>query len=291
MADLSASLGIFTPTELIVFLARAKKKGCLTFQAEESQGKVFIRDGRIVHAEIDEWTGMDALLTISLFDSGSAEFTIKEAPGEETISEEWSELSEEFDRRRVELVNLKEKLPTEDMILYKLPDPVDESLSLRRSDWQVLALIDGERRLGDVVKESKLGLFDALNSLNWLIEKGLVATTQIEKEKKEEEEDDWQGHISRLLDSFFKEFAGKGAVLKAWVDKIKAFDDGLDGLFVVDDDNYSVSGDAIDSMGREWWQNNLDKFLDHLRSEGVKVFGKILGRKKWQKVEQGLNRD
>ncbi|HID31866.1 MAG TPA: DUF4388 domain-containing protein [bacterium (Candidatus Stahlbacteria)] len=282
MADLSARLDLFKPSELILFLTRNGKEGCLTFRSGEGEGRVYVRDGRVVHAEVEPWEGMDALLAISILESGIAEFDAGKGPEAETITEEWSELSDDFDRRRVEFKNLTEKLPTIDTVLYKSPEPVDESLSLRRADWQILALIDGERSLGNIVKESKLGLFDALNALSWLVEKGLVTTTKVEVEE------DWSGRILKILQFFFASFAGKGSILKSWSERISSFDDKLKDLIVVEGDHLTVRHDAIVAIGRGWWHENLDRFLDYVKNEGVKVYGKILGRKKWKEVEKRL---
>ncbi|RKX70413.1 hypothetical protein DRP53_05095 [candidate division WOR-3 bacterium] len=284
MAELTAKLELFNPTELILFLARNNKNGCILFKSENSEGKVYLREGKVVHAEMDEWRGMDALLTISLFDSGEAEFLHETSPPEETITEEWSTIAEEFDKRRVELKSLREKLPTMETILYKSPEPVDESLSLRRTDWQILALIDGERSLGAVVKESKLGLFDALVSLNWLIEKGLVTTTKVEVR----EETEWIDRVATTLKIFLEEFGGTGSVRRGWPEQLGAYDSELSELVTIEDDSFEINPDVIEAKGRGWWQDHLGPLLDHLKGVGIKIYGKILSRKKWQKVEQRL---
>lgn len=89
--------------EVIQLECLSSKSSVLEISTQGSKGRIFIRDGYIVHAQIGQTKGEEAFNRLLAFDTG--EFSLKPftEPGEETIQGQWEMLIMEAARVRDEV--------------------------------------------------------------------------------------------------------------------------------------------------------------------------------------------
>ncbi len=211
---LVASLSEFSASQIFFLLAKFSKTGRVELRTPGEKGEVFFVKGNVIHAKCNKMKGVEALYNLSIFANGEIEFFSDEKSGEITIKDEVSSLIGEIERRRVELNEIKEKLPPFDTILIKSPNPPKDAVALRKDDWKVLVLMDGKNDVKQVVEKSGLGALTVYKTITWLMEKALIfdpkETERILKESV--------GFLNVLI----KELATLGIGEKEWIQQVKS---------------------------------------------------------------------
>jgi hypothetical protein len=172
---LEADLKDFSVSEILYLLSHFKKSGRLHVRGPEKEGEIFLLDGNAIHASSGSMSGVEAIYNLSLELSGNVSFDPRGETKERSVSEDADKLVAEGERRRVELKEVLTKLPPFETLLVRTPHPPEQTaITIRRSDWAILALVDGRRTIKMIVDESKLGMLEVLKALAWLISKGLI---------------------------------------------------------------------------------------------------------------------
>ena len=173
MEVLRAEISYISVVEVLQFLSMNKKTGKIKIKSRY-EGEIYIEEGKFTHAIFNDLEGIDALFELSLLKEGYLTFEPNILPPKKTMGGEPVKLFEEFDRRKREIREIENKLPPLDAILLKSEDISFEKLNLRKNDWKILSLIDGKKKLREVIFESQIGLFEGYKSVSFLIEKGLI---------------------------------------------------------------------------------------------------------------------
>jgi hypothetical protein len=210
---LVASLSDFSASQVFFLLAKFGKTGRVELRTPGEKGEVFFVKGNVTHARCNKMKGVEALYNLSIFASGEIEFFTDEKSGEITIKDEVSSLIGEIERRKVELNEIKAKLPPFDTILIKSPNPPKDAVALRKDDWKILVLMDGKNDVKQTVEKSGLGALTVYKTITWLLEKGLIFDPK-ETERKLKE---CVGFFNALI----KELATLGISEKEWMQQVK----------------------------------------------------------------------
>ena len=267
----------FNLTDVLQFILQTKKSGVVHVHGESS-GEIYFADGLVVHAVDENSEGIDALFYMSCTTSGKASFEPNVETPKKTISEDTGKLVETIEKRRVEFRTIKEQLPAMDAVLAKRTRELESAVALRRTDWQILALIDGRRKLSDVIAESKLGGFEAMKTIAWLKEKELIC----EPEKAAR-------IVTRLvnyLTGFFVDFSKNGLIwYKRWASSSDVNKE-IAKAMQVDEDTMEVS--VVEELSVEQIDSFIKSFEDIVKAEGPKIYGKVLFRKKLEDFQAKL---
>lgn len=211
---LEADLSDFSVSQILFLMSAYKKTGRLSVSSIEKRGEIYLKDGAAVHASCGDIHGAEAIYNLCLLLTGKAKFETGVETTERSVSESAEKLIKEGDRRRVELTEVLGQLPPFETILVRTPKPPDEStITIRRSDWSVLALVNGKRNIKAIVDDSKMGMLDVLKTLSWLISKGLVLDPTIVDRALSKE--------VHLLNILLEEYGGKADSLKPWISFIE----------------------------------------------------------------------
>lgn len=271
MKGFQINLKEFSLGDVLQFVARSKKTGILKVQGDAS-GDIYIKEGLVVHAADGVETGMEALLNLSFnkLDAGVFEPGVRSP--EQTINEDFGKLTDDIEKRRIEYHEIKRKLPPMDTVLKKSTKDLESAVALRRTDWRILALIDGQRTIGEVITQSKVGGYEATRTVTWLKDQGLVYDPR-EAERV----------IRRLvgfLKILFEEF-GKNALgwLQAWAVADPANKKVADALHV---HTATLEIETVGQLDPEEVVTALDRLTAFIQSRGPKTYGKVLFKKKWQ---------
>lgn len=271
MVGFEINLKEFNLGDVLQFLGRVKKTGMLRVSGGIS-GTIYLEEGVVIHAEDGVDKGMEALLNLSFVPHETGVFELDATTSEHTISEDLGKLTESVEKRRIEYEEIKKRLPPMNTVLAKSTRDLESAVALRRTDWQILALIDGKRSVGDVMTESKIGGYEATKTITWLKDQGLIYDPQ--------EAQRIMGGFIQFLKVFFEEFAENGLImLKEWAEASEENKHVLDVL-EINEETFEVK-----PVG-ELTAPELDSAIEHLEAHtakaGPKLYGKVLFRKKWQ---------
>ncbi len=275
MFGFDINLQEFPLVDVLQFLVRVKKSGVLRIIGAVS-GDIYLRNGSVVHATDSVNKGIEALLNLSFTDQKTGRFECGVIAPEQTLAEDFGKLTETIERRRIEFREIKKKLPSLSTVLAKSTKELGSTVALRRTDWQMLALIDGKRKLGDVITESKIGGYEATKTITWLRQQGLIY------DPKEAER--IMSRFIEFLGILFKVFGENGFKwLKQWGDSNTNNRKLIDAL--------DINKETLEIKPRAELSSReitelLEDFRNYVKIEGPKIYGKVLFKKKLKDFEQ-----
>lgn len=285
MGDLEVNLQEFDLGQLVMFLNHSGKTGLLRVDGESKKGRIYLNEGKVVHCEAEDISGVEALYDLSMEDRGRAVFEKGVKAAQQTLEEDTALLTQEFEKRRTEFKELRERLPPLDSVLAKSAAVIPEQgVSLRRMDWQVLALVDGKKPLKEIIGASKLGAFDAYKSIIWLREQGLIVDPR-----------EFERLVARevqRIDIFFDEFARTGVGGERWRVLVEGWAAAseenrmLIESLMITDQTVKLKELKLARLDKDYIKGIFDAFFKFLETEGVGVYGRILAKRKMEAVQK-----
>jgi hypothetical protein len=271
MVSLDINLKEFLLGDVLQFLARVKKSGVLKVEGVTS-GEIYLKDGLVVHASDGAEKGMEALLNLSFVELSTGNFESGISAPENTISDDLGKLTENIEKRRIEFEEIKKKMPPMDTVYSKSTRDLESAVALRRTDWQILALVDGKRPLGEVIAESKIGGYEAAKTITWLKEQGLIFDPSEAKRI--------MSRLTGFLKIVFDDFGKNGLNwLRQWSEESdvnKKLGDALD----INEENFAIK--PTSELTRPEIDEGIGSFIKYIEAKGPKLYGKVLFKKKWQ---------
>lgn len=271
MTGFDINLREFSLGDVLQFLARVKKSGVLKVTGGVS-GEIYLKDGLVIHATDGSENGMEALMNLSFVELETGSFELGAVAPEQTISEDLGKLTEDIEKRRIEFEEIKRKLPPMDTIYTKSTHDLESAVALRRTDWQILALINGKRSLGDVITQSKIGGYEAAKTVTWLREQGLVSDPA--------EAERVMSKLLGFLRIVFEDFGKNGLNwMKQWAE-----DDAVNKKVIdaVDINEETLEISPAGELTTLEIEEGIGKILKYIEVKGPKLYGKVLFKKKWQ---------
>jgi len=162
------------------------KSGVLHLRDGERQGRVFLKEGLVEHAQLGEAEGEAAFYDLTLWKSGTFSFQVGASAHHPTIDKSGTNLLIEATRRLDEWNEISDKIQSFDTYPIRVAFSHTESFQLTRKDWKILFLIDGQTSIRHIADRSGLDLFDTGSILFNLINLGIVSVEE-EAQKKEEQ--------------------------------------------------------------------------------------------------------
>jgi len=286
---LKAALGEFSTDEILFLLAHLKKTGRLSLKiSPDKEGSIYINEGSAVHSTYNKFKGTEALYFLSLWKDGEIEFIAGETTKERSIKESSYEILEEIERKKSEMKEYEEKLPPFDTVLMRTPQPPSSSINLRRSDWALLTLVNGEKSIEEIVEESKVGILDVCKGLSWLLKKELVfdpkETGRIFREKV------------RFLNIFICEFGKKGMTVSDWKEKTQQKLTSIDNqkilnrYLIFESDKVIVGAVDEKELAKGYILRVFEELFEKLYEDAKKEFGVALAKHKYKTVVEKFSK-
>jgi len=271
MKGFQINLKEFSLGDVLQFVARVKKTGKLRVSGDLS-GDIYMKEGLVVHAADGVDTGMEALLNLSFINLDDCIFEPNVDAPQLTINEDFGKLTEDIEKRRIEYGEVKKKLPPMDTVLKKSTKDLESAVALRRTDWRILALIDGKRTVGDVITQSKVGGYEATKTVTWLKDQGLIYDPR--------EAERVVRTLARFLKVLFEDF-GKNALgwLQAWA-TVDAENKKVAAALHVHTETLEI--ETVGQLNPSEVITALEKLTAFIQVQGPKTYGKVLFKKKWQ---------
>jgi Domain of unknown function (DUF4388) len=161
--------------DIIQLVSVSGKTGVFHLIDGHLKGQIYLQEGRIVHAQLDEVSGEEAVYALAIWNKGDFKFE-PAAPSEiKTISKSNTNLLMEAARRLDEWRVLSKKIPSVEMIPeFVVQDTREGQINLNTSEWLILSKIDAHRSVKAIAHASGLSVFDASKILYGLIATGLI---------------------------------------------------------------------------------------------------------------------
>jgi hypothetical protein len=161
--------------DIIQLVSVSGKTGVFHLIDGHLKGQIYLHEGRIVHATLDDVSGEEAVYALAIWNQGDFKFE-PAAPSEiKTISKSNTNLLMEAARRLDEWRVLSKKIPSVEMIPeFVVQETREGQINLNTSEWLILSKIDAHRSVKQIAQASGLSVFDASKILYGLIATGLI---------------------------------------------------------------------------------------------------------------------
>jgi hypothetical protein len=161
--------------DIIQLVSVSGKTGVFHLQDGALRGQIFLNDGKIIHAQIDETQGEEAVYALAIWRQGEFRFEPGVDTEVRTITKSNTNLLMEAARRLDEWRVLSKKIPSVEMIPeFVVHENREGQINLNTSEWLILSKIDSHRSVKAIGQASGLSVFDASKILYGLIATGLI---------------------------------------------------------------------------------------------------------------------
>jgi hypothetical protein len=281
---LQAELGDFSLSEIIYFLSHFKKTGVLTVKSGSNSGEIYFDKGNTVHAILGDIKGPEAVFNLCLETSGEVKYTNGAKAPEETIKDGAEKILEEGERRRTEMAEILKTMPPLDTVLVRTAQaPEEAAVTIRRSDWTIMALVNGKRDIRQIVADSKLGMFEVVKTIAWLLAKNLV----MDPKEMERLLRDKVNFVNLLLDEFGVKGTGVGPFLETAKAAVAELDKGgrMARHVQAAADKFNINPGPLSDVTKEEVIETWERVADTIHKKGLKEYGPMLGKHKYQTAQ------
>jgi hypothetical protein len=161
--------------DIIQLISVSGKTGVFHLTDGSLHGQIFLSDGQIVHAQLEDAVGEEAVYALAIWSRGEFRFEPGVATNQRTITKSNTNLLMEAARRLDEWRVLSKKIPSVDMVPeFVVQENREGQINLNTREWLILSKIDGQRSVKAIAQAGGLSLFDAAKDLYGLIATGLI---------------------------------------------------------------------------------------------------------------------
>ena len=175
--SLQGSLKHLHLADVIQLISVSGKTGMFHLKKDVHVGLIYLKDGAIVHAEVDDIRGEEAVYELAIWNDGEFHFEPDVEPNVKTITKSNTNLLMEAARRLDEWRVLSRKIPSLELVPEFVVDQNQErgQIQLNTSEWLILSKINGKSDIRTIAKTCNLSIFDVSKLLYGLVTHGLVA--------------------------------------------------------------------------------------------------------------------
>jgi len=168
--------------DIIQLISVSGKTGVFNLVDGALRGQIFLNEGKIVHAQLEDITGEEAVYALAIWSQGEFKFEPGIATDQKTISKSNTNLLMEAARRLDEWRVLSKKIPSTDLIPeFVILENREGQINLNTMEWLILSKIDGHRSIKSIAGGSGLSPFDVSKILYGLIAAGLIKLKEAPK--------------------------------------------------------------------------------------------------------------
>jgi hypothetical protein len=161
--------------DIIQLVSVSGKTGVFHLEDKAHHGRIWLSDGKIVHAEVDDLAGEEAVYALAIWRTGEFRFEPGTSVPRVSIQKSNTNLLMEAARRLDEWRVLSKKIPSVDLVPeFVILENREGQINLNTMEWLLLSKIDGQRSVKQIAAAARMGVFDTAKLLY-----GLVATNLI----------------------------------------------------------------------------------------------------------------
>lgn len=160
--------------DIIQLVSVSGKTGVFVLQNGAERGEIYLDSGQIVHAQLGDLQGEDAVYELAIWPQGEFAFTAGRAAAATTIRKSNTNLLMEAARRIDEWQVLAKKIPSTRLVPVFTSQSATTSVSFTPQEWSLIRKIDERRSIEDIATGLGSSPFDTCKVLYGLITSGLV---------------------------------------------------------------------------------------------------------------------
>lgn len=161
--------------DVVQLVSSSGKTGCFHLTDGDIKGQIYIQEGRIVHAQVEDLSGEEAMYQLAIWSKGEFFFETGASVAANTITKTNTNLLMEAARRLDEWRVLQKKVPSMDLVPeFVIPEGREGQINLNTSEWLILSKIDGRRSIKAIANASGHSTFEACKILYGLIATNLI---------------------------------------------------------------------------------------------------------------------
>ncbi len=160
--------------DIIQLVSVSGKTGMFLLMRGSERGSIYLRNGRIVHAELGNLSGEEAVYALAIWSTGDFQFTPGKESDKVTIDRTNTSLLMEAARRLDEWKVLARKVPGVDHIPVLKPRDMGEPVTLSPPEWNLVIRIDGHKTVEELSRATQSNSFDTAKVLYGLVTGDLV---------------------------------------------------------------------------------------------------------------------
>jgi CheY-like chemotaxis protein len=151
------------------------RSGTLVLRNGDKEGRVYLDEGVVVHAEAPALSGEDAFYDLALWNKGNFSYIVGGVFPAQSMRKSGTSLLMEATRRVDEWNLISSRIPSFDVVPHRVATAGSEPLRLTRSDWKVASLSDGQRTIREIAKELETDVFEVGRAVFGLITRGALS--------------------------------------------------------------------------------------------------------------------
>lgn len=175
---IEGSLSDISLPDLLQMFSMNKKDGKLCLVNNKDKGDIYIRDGSIVDAILEDISGEKALFRLLTWGNGSFKFLPARVTVHQKINRPADNLIMEGLRQYDEWESLKDKFPPMDARLKVLVDPAALPKGLRPVTQEILFHLEFYPRLSDIIDRNTFPDYEVMRTIMTLLNKGIIGITK-----------------------------------------------------------------------------------------------------------------
>jgi len=160
--------------DIIQLVSVSGKTGMFMLVRGAERGYIYLRNGRIVHAEMGGVTGEEAVYALAIWSTGDFQFTPGKETETSTIDKTNTSLLMEAARRLDEWKVLARKVPDVDHVPVLKPRSMGEPVTLSPPEWNLVIRIDGRKSVEELSRATSSNSFETAKVLYGLVTGDLV---------------------------------------------------------------------------------------------------------------------
>lgn len=224
----------FPLADVITLLSNSGKSGILfikgTKSGESLEGKIYIKNGKIINAICKDLKGEEAFYCLFLIEEGNFSFESKEVDSPKLIDKNVELLMIDAIRLSEEIKDLYKRIPPRHTLIEVNPNPPKNNIELNSEEWKVMYLFINPISIDDAIKMINLSENDTIKIIYGLLSVGLLKKSENLINIPLNIYNDISDYINKNIGPkglyFLTYFIEKGVV------DIKKFNDNLDKLKV-----------------------------------------------------------
>jgi hypothetical protein len=174
----------FKVIDILKLLASERQTGVLNLQRGKEKGEIYVDQGTLVHAICKDGVGLEAVFAILTWADGNFNFSPKVTSEEKSIEKDTPSLLEEARKQLAEWQQIKKLIPSQDLVFKLSSKRAPDEVNLKHDAWSMLSQIDGNKTVGDISNELKMGEYDTTRILYKLYTSGLIEMATVPQRKE-----------------------------------------------------------------------------------------------------------
>jgi hypothetical protein len=179
--SLKGSLESINLADIMQLVSNSRQSGRFELtKDDDKKGYIVIKRGDIVHAEVDNFVGEDAVFTLISWGKGEFAFVQGDFQAEPTISRSVTSLLMEAARRIDEWKLLRKKIGSIDAVpeFNEIDRKERRKISLSTLEWLVISKIDGKQSIVEISNDAGINIYDTSRIIFGMITSGLLRLKQ-----------------------------------------------------------------------------------------------------------------